>query len=624
MLRDHVSQPRLSGPRSQMLQSSGTDPGSDHGTDHGIRPGAGSDSDFDPQMTVVKKRGSLDPRSFKHMVIAASLLVTLSLLAASIFAYFSAYAPIVESTDTFGQVELDTAVSGKLNDVALPVDDSGSGSGFELAELYSGDVVQFDVTVTNEQNKSAWLAVDIGLQGEAIDVIANGGAATSADIQQYFSIYPTGDMNEVEDLYAAEMADGDSKLTGQTRWRGPLQQGGAYSIFWSEEAKNRVINADSSSTASEDESSVFAAGGAMAGKKIDFLADGAHGNQGTLTYSLHYHPNGALAKLVLDKSLKLSVESYGVQYRNNPNHGMATWDYGYTGVAQLFIAPEDGLYRFEAWGARSGLGYRSNSGLCSNGAYAAGTLEMKAGDEIFVYAGGIGTNALSPKATSFNGGGDAGKDGGSASGGGGGGATDFRLVKSVAADRWSGVESLNSRILVAAGAGGQRDWSSGNVAGVPGGALVSLPGTGQETSQTDGYAFGWGQDGVRGDFPAAGGGGGWYGGKRAWGSAAGGSSFISGYPGSVALDGTDALNAGNPRTHRTDIDSVDKATQVIDGVSYVFTDAEMIAGNVASPRWQNGRDGEKSVGNPGAGHARITALSMERSVTMKFETNGGG
>ncbi|MFT9283634.1 glycine-rich protein, partial [Bifidobacterium sp.] len=182
-------------------------------------------------------------------------------------------------------------------------------------------------------------------------------------------------------------------------------------------------------------------------------------------------------------------------------------------------------------------------------------------------------NALRPKPPSFNGGGEAATEGGSESGGGGGGATDFRLVKSVAADRWSGVESLNSRILVAAGAGG---------------------------------------------------GGGWYGGKRAWGSAAGGSSFISGYPGSVALDGTDALNAGNPRTHRTDIDSVDKATQVIDGVSYVFTDAEMIAGNVASPRWQNGRDGEKSVGNPGAGHARITALSMERSVTMKFETNGGG
>ncbi|MFT8638999.1 glycine-rich protein [Bifidobacterium sp.] len=652
MLRDHVSQPRLTGPRSQMLQSSGTDHGSDHGsdygTDHGIRPGADSDFDFDSQMTMVKKGRVLNPRSFKHMVIAASLLVTLSLLAASTFAYFSAYAPIIESTDTFGQVVLDTAVSGKLNDVALPPDDSGSGSGFELTELYTGDVVQFDVTVTNDQNKSAWLALEVKLTGESINTIANGGAGTAADIQQFFSIYPTGDVSQANQMYADEMADEESMDMGQARWRGVIEDSdspGNWSFIWTQDSlEQTVLNANQSAIEAEDETSVFSPGGAMDVPNVAFAASGSI----TKTFSLHYHPDGPLGKKVLDQSLKLSVDSYGVQFRNNPDSevGLTTWDYSNQGKGQAFIAPENGVYRFEAWGASGGNATQYGATLPAGGkgGYSQGVIELNKGDVFYAYVGQY--------LQGFNGGGVTG--GGSS--GRGGGATDYRIVKSAEVDGWSGVESLNSRVVVAGGGGGAGSDGNGSrfaLGGSAGGLngfdgmshlvnSVNYFGTGASqtaaggtnTTCTNGCptASGFGVGGSSSAGNTGGGGSGWYGGggggrhpaQAGANSGGGGSSFISGYKGSVALDDTSAGNSGNPRNHRSEPDPVGKATQVIGGVDYVFDNAEMIAGDSTSPSWQvPSWNGLTSVGNFGQGHARITALTVEKTVIAEFESNGG-
>ena len=158
---------------------------------------------------------------------------------------------------------------------------------------------------------------------------------------------------------------------------------------------------------------------------------------------------------------------------------------GYTGdevdsMGREYIAPNNGWYKIELWGAGSG------SGL---GSYVSGVMYMKANDYLYIYVGAKGGSS-----NTFN------------SGSKGGGATDVRLVNG----EWNSDESLKTRIMVAAG-GGTTEANSG-------GALVgfgSTPGT-----QTSGYKLG---------IASGNGGGGYYGGNPG-----GGSSMIMGYAGTMA------------------------------------------------------------------------------------------
>ena len=149
-----------------------------------------------------------------------------------------------------------------------------------------------------------------------------------------------------------------------------------------------------------------------------------------------------------------------------------------------YIAPNDGWYKIELWGAAGKNGGR--------GSYVSGIMYMKANDYFYVYVGGVGGSA-----NTFN------------SGSTGGGATDVRLVPG----DWNDSESLNTRIMVAAG-GGSGTTNSG-------GALI-------------GFGSGYGQQTTGAGFGKAtgSGGGGWYGG-----SSGGGSSIALGYAGSVADSG---------------------------------------------------------------------------------------
>lgn len=163
--------------------------------------------------------------------------------------------------------------------------------------------------------------------------------------------------------------------------------------------------------------------------------------------------------------------------------------------------------------------------------------------------------------------------------------------------------------MVAAGGGGSGGGSesgdgghAGGLSGSPGlpsihNSIPSLPG-----NQTFGCKLFEGSPGLSSNEPGGSGGSGYYGGcggttddriKQIWGSSggAGGSSFISGHEGCIAMD-----ERGNPL-----------GTSIYPSKIY-FTDTEMISGNEAMPSITSPVDKENN-GHDGDGYARITFIS---------------
>ena len=170
-----------------------------------------------------------------------------------------------------------------------------------------------------------------------------------------------------------------------------------------------------------------------------------------------------------------------------------TWEYDYTGGAQIFITPCTGVYKIEAYGA-SGQGINSQGSTRGGGkgTYVFGNIEMEKNSSINMYIGGAGT----VDAAGYNGGGA-----GISGSGGGGGATDIRINGT----------ALSNRVLVAGGGGGGPYFSNrynpydietmeyGNAVGT----LNSTLGKG-----TDGIKVTYDSE----YFASGGGGGGYYGG----------------------------------------------------------------------------------------------------------------
>ncbi len=278
-------------------------------------------------------------------------------------------------------------------------------------------------------------------------------------------------------------------------------------------------------------------------------------------------------------------------------------NFNYTGATQTAIL-DPGTYKIECWGAQGG-NQRSNgtsgnqapiTGTGSKGGYATGTITVTTLTTYYVYVGQFGGTGgtRSPYGdggrAGWNGGGTGGSDADNDVGGGGGGASDIRLVSGA----WNNATSLRSRVMVAGGGGGSH--VSGVGGGVNGGTNNGL---GQST-QTTGYAFGYGQTGgsqpVTGYVANGGGGGGWYGGRADAGNGSahsgvggnGGSGFISGHP------GCNAINAGGAHTG---------SSTHYSGV--VFTNTVLTAGNASIP---NPRGAGNITGNSGNGYVRITKL----------------
>ena len=216
-----------------------------------------------------------------------------------------------------------------------------------------------------------------------------------------------------------------------------------------------------------------------------------------------------------------------------------------------------GNYLIECYGAQGGKGMTNGQYLYpgGKGAYTSGILILKQKTSLFLYIGGKGDDAsfdIKNAKGGWNGGGSAGADLGNGQigdyddpAGAGGGSTDVRLVEGM----WDDEESINSRIMVAAGGSG----SGYNTYGAPGGDLHGyitrvyqkeeyIP---SETNQVQGYKKGRGQDGDDCYYaPETGAGSGYYGGykgesyntepypdKYYLSVSSSGSSYVSGYPG---------------------------------------------------------------------------------------------
>ena len=106
---------------------------------------------------------------------------------------------------------------------------------------------------------------------------------------------------------------------------------------------------------------------------------------------------------------------------------------GTNGNYQVWTAPFDGFYTFEAWGARGGKGWYDRSGYeGARGGYTKGLVELHEGDTFYIYVGGHGgdatNNATNEATAGWNGGGSGSTDGsgtesnGNDNGGGGGDA----------------------------------------------------------------------------------------------------------------------------------------------------------------------------------------------------------
>lgn len=306
--------------------------------------------------------------------------------------------------------------------------------------------------------------------------------------------------------------------------------------------------------------------------------------------------------------------------------------YDYTGDYQTFVAPYTGTYTFEAWGAQGGTSMDEGSYTGSysrtggKGAYTKGKLNLKKGDTFYIYVGGKGADAINrgDAVGGYNGGGNGTWDhSDNESAGAGGGATDIRLIDG----KWNYNFGLASRIMVAAGGGGAAYNEYGGAAGaLTSSATPYIAGA----SQTTGYQFGIGQNGVfeNTNVEVAGAGGGYFGGQskssgradvyRASGS--GGSSFISGYKGAIAIK---SLNDTSPRLDSNGevctSDSDDAECSVhYSGIK--FDDTEMIDGNNFMPT----HDGSSTmVGNTGNGYVRITMEKSHDNYLNSLESNYG-
>ena len=383
-----------------------------------------------------------------------------------------------------------------------------------------------------------------------------------------------------------------------------------------------------------------------------------------------------------------------------------SFDYEYKEKSQLFEVPFSDSFKIELWGAAGNyypVEMKNEVGL---GAYTSGTINLTKGEKLYIYTGKNATDEGTFYSASFNSGSTAAgiKTYSDVFGSGyhnsssGGGSTDIRLTSG----EWNNEESLNSRIMVAAGGGGTQyfdHFSSGTKIGEvhglggSGGGLVGYRGSqeiyiytkdininyleydgsvtkvmynvpfaytsgGAQTSGgltnkcnsqnrcetlAGGSSGAFGISGNGSSLEAGGGGGGGYYGGAGGGAAvdsddigwchssgAGGSSYISGHTGSIAIT---SVSNQNPKSGCSETGSHPEnyigTTNNECSIHYSgmkFTDTVMIDGE--GYNWTNKRESKTTMpsfddttltkGNIGSGAARITSLSsLSESVATK-------
>jgi hypothetical protein len=339
-------------------------------------------------------------------------------------------------------------------------------------------------------------------------------------------------------------------------------------------------------------------------------------------------------------------------------HAALDYSFGFTGAVETFTTPYDGVYKIELWGASS-VG-------ASFGAYVCGEISLIKGELLYIYVGEK-SNEIALGKIIFNGGGSIGR----VEGHGavpqniaiynGAGATDVRLLSGDCDD----VQSLRSRLIVAAGSGGTTNNTNGGNAG----GLIGYDGKddkyssycmfgGKGGSQTGGgeasnfdsraigdYGISAGEPGSLGVggrggegrfhhiyyYGGHGGGGGYYGGGGSsgggylsGGSAAGGggASFISGHAGCIALvseEDRKTKSIAKPTSiHPSGKYFVN--TVMIDGAGYAWTDVRGERTPMPNPA---GGEYALGLGHKDDGFARITLQrkTFDIPIIVKRDTD---
>ncbi|MDO4996849.1 MAG: glycine rich domain-containing protein [Bacilli bacterium] len=332
-------------------------------------------------------------------------------------------------------------------------------------------------------------------------------------------------------------------------------------------------------------------------------------------------------KYDIDNLINLDNFSTSITFNFVQDHSSINnvWAYEYVGDYQTFTAPKTGSYKIELWGSKGG---NLNTSL-SMGGYTSGKISLSKGQKLYIYVGAFG------KAFNY------GIQKYSASGGG---ATDIRLVSG----SWSNFDSLKSRIMVAAGGGsrgGTNAWDSGLPAGGSAGGLIGYNGDPFYSSgtnlvngsdggtQTSGASFGNVKSCGQSEFFPGGGNGYFTGACPTFSgsgvqSTGGGSSYISGHNGCVAIEESSTENNITFPT-KNGVACTDGTTDQDCSVHYSgmeFTDTVMIDGKGYSWTTEKGseivgmpkHDGTGTMtGNYGDGYAKIT---LEDSILCKRAT----
>ena len=332
---------------------------------------------------------------------------------------------------------------------------------------------------------------------------------------------------------------------------------------------------------------------------------------------------------ITGKSVTCKLKLNKVSRTKKAYDGQKKWTYDYTGNEQVFTAPINGTYKFELWGAQGGAYYQA-----ANGSYVSGELVIKKGEKFYVYVGRTGLDSSSTDYVFNYGYQNYIKTGG--------GATDIRLVNG----NWDSLSSLVSRIMVAGGGGSQGGLnptdggspyggSAGGLVGYQGGSCISGNVTEHKgakgATQTSGHAFGSVpllNTGGNYFFNNSGGNGYWSGnfydwvgagGHNAVSGAGGGSSFISGHTGCVAIL---SQNSTTPRSDSKGATCKDGTTDITCSYHYsniIFKNTIMIDGEGYSWTTVKGKktsmpshDGLSTiVGNNSNGYAKITLISQD-------------
>ena len=247
-------------------------------------------------------------------------------------------------------------------------------------------------------------------------------------------------------------------------------------------------------------------------------ADLVVANSGSVNIRV-YHEDGSVPEVNYILKYNRQLPLYDVE---------GTYTYYCVKYEQEFMAPLDGEYYIETWGAAGGGAtsdyYSPSHG--GRGGYSRGTITLEQGESIYVRVGcqGVYSYGLN-QGGGWNGGGHGGPGGY-----GGGGATDIRY----------GGNTLAKRILVAGGGGGADDGGgsylggndgSGGVGGGENGENAKINGSFQPNTggtQTSGYKLGNGGSATN-STDTGGAGGGYYGGivtNNYNGGAGGGSGYV--------------------------------------------------------------------------------------------------